>query len=57
LNKLQSDILKKSERCDAAGAPDSKDWIVDCTYQAIAYQPVTCAIAALAAIISGHVTC
>ena len=51
LDKLQNDILKKVDGCAVSGAPDSDDWIVDCTYQAIAYQRVTRAIEALRVIL------
>jgi hypothetical protein len=32
-NKLQNDILKRTNGCQDSGAPDANDWIVDCNAQ------------------------
>ena len=34
VDKIRNDILAKTDGCDASGAPDSNDWIIDCTIQA-----------------------
>ncbi len=37
LDKLQNDILGKTDGCAKSGAPDSNDWIKDCVSQAQVY--------------------
>lgn len=37
LDKLQNDILKKTDGCTTAGVPDKNDWIVNCTAQGRIY--------------------
>jgi Tol biopolymer transport system component len=37
LNKLQNDILKKTDGCAVSGAPDKNDWITNCKTQGILY--------------------
>jgi hypothetical protein len=37
LDKLQHDILRKTDGCANAGAPDSNDWIRDCASQGEVY--------------------
>lgn len=37
LDKLQNDILGKTDGCAAIGAPDNNDWILDCTAQGQVY--------------------
>lgn len=37
LDKLQNDILGKTDGCAAIGAPDNNDWILDCTAQSQVY--------------------
>ena len=37
LDKVNNDILAKTNGCAAAGAPDKNDWITDCTAQAQVY--------------------
>ncbi|MBW1953820.1 MAG: PKD domain-containing protein [Deltaproteobacteria bacterium] len=38
LDKLQNDLLLKTDGCAAAGAPDKNDWITTCEEQAVVYQ-------------------
>ena len=33
LDKIENDILKKSDGCASNGAPDKNDWILNCTGQ------------------------
>ena len=40
LEKLQNDILKKTDGCAVKGKPDSNDWIKDCGAQAQIYPDV-----------------
>jgi parallel beta-helix repeat protein len=47
LNKLQNDVLKKTDGCARSGAPDKDDWIATCEYQQIVYSRVTRTIQAL----------
>ncbi len=37
LDKLQNDILQKTNGCNAKGRPDRNDWISDCYGQDIVY--------------------
>lgn len=37
LDKLQHDILPKTDGCAAGGVPDANDWITDCAAQAQVY--------------------
>ena len=37
LNKIQNDILKKTDGCAISGAPDKNDWIMDCGDQNVIY--------------------
>jgi len=38
LDKLQNDLLAKTDGCAASGAPDKNDWIATCEEQAVVYQ-------------------
>jgi hypothetical protein len=40
IEKLQNDILKKTDGCALTGAPDKNDWIKDCTSQQKVYQQI-----------------
>ena len=44
LDKLENDILKKTDGCAAAGAPDRNDWIMRCAEQAPVYDAIRRAI-------------
>ncbi len=44
LDKLENDILKKTDGCAAAGAPDRNDWIMRCAKQAPVYDAIRRAI-------------
>ena len=44
LDKLENDILKKTDGCAAAGAPDRNDWIMSCAKQAPVYDAIRRAI-------------
>jgi len=46
LAKLSNDVLKKTDGCATAGAPDANDWIKDCAGQAQVY-PVLQGVVAL----------
>ena len=35
LDKLQNDILQKTDDCATEGSPDKNDWIITCENQAI----------------------
>lgn len=45
--KLTQKILPKTDGCALTGAPDSNDWITDCTTQADFYEPIVSAITML----------
>ena len=51
LNKLENDILKKTNGCANAGAPDKNDWIKDCESQAVIYPLIMDAIEKLQALL------
>ena len=40
INKLQNDLLKKTDGCAASGQPDKNDWITDCSSQSQVYQAI-----------------
>jgi hypothetical protein len=40
INKLQNDILAKTDGCAISGAPDKNDWITDCKTQATLYPQI-----------------
>jgi hypothetical protein len=40
LGQLQNDILVKTDGCATSGAPDKKDWIVNCPDQSKVYTPL-----------------
>lgn len=44
LDKLENDILKKTDGCAAAAAPDRNDWILRCAEQAPVYDAIRRAI-------------
>ncbi|MEW6683478.1 MAG: PKD domain-containing protein [Nitrospirota bacterium] len=44
LDKLQNDILGKTDGCATTGSPDKNDWIIDCDEQAMVYPLVMEAI-------------
>jgi len=44
LDKLENDILKKTDGCVETGAPDATDWILTCEDQTEVYPLVTRAI-------------
>ena len=37
LNKLENDILPKTDGCALRGAPDKNDWIKECATQQMVY--------------------
>ncbi|MHC4112951.1 MAG: PKD domain-containing protein, partial [Planctomycetota bacterium] len=37
LQKLESDVLRKTDGCALSGSPDKNDWIIDCSTQNIIY--------------------
>jgi hypothetical protein len=47
LDKLENDILQKTNGCAETGAPDKNDWIRDCDTQNQVYPFITEAIALL----------
>lgn len=47
LNKLENDILKKTDGCNLTDEPDSNDWITDCDAQNDVYPLIVDAIAFL----------
>jgi hypothetical protein len=47
LDKLENDILQKTNGCAETGAPDKNDWIQDCDTQNQVYPFITEAIALL----------
>ncbi|WP_320042293.1 LamG-like jellyroll fold domain-containing protein [uncultured Desulfobacter sp.] len=47
VSKLKNDIMKKTDGCTDAGAPDSNDWIIECYAQDDLYPLVTGAISLL----------
>ncbi len=53
LQKLENDIIPKTNGCAAAGAPDANDWITSCDTQADFYGPMTSLVAALRALTAG----
>jgi len=51
LDKLENDILKKTDGCAETGMPDSNDWIITCEAQAEVYPIVVHAIELLESLI------
>lgn len=51
LNKLEKDILKKTNGCAETGSPDRNDWITACDEQGPVYNQIIDAIALLQALI------
>jgi hypothetical protein len=51
LDKLQNDILGKTNGCATSGSPDANDWITSCAAQSPVYAKVAEAIAKLSAIL------
>lgn len=49
LQKLQNDILPKTDGCATSGAPDANDWILDCATQEDFHGPIAGLIAMLSA--------
>jgi alpha-tubulin suppressor-like RCC1 family protein len=49
LDKLQNDILAKTNGCAVTGQPDANDWIINCSAQSPVYAGVTAAITNLTA--------
>ncbi len=47
LDKLENDILKKTDGCAVTGAPDQNDWVMSCMQQALLYDAIQRAIAEL----------
>jgi hypothetical protein len=47
LDKLQNDILQKTNGCAGNGAPDKNDWIRNCDDQAMVYPLIMETIALL----------
>ena len=47
LDKLENDILKKTDGCATSGAPDKNDWIENCENQNLLYGPIMEAIGIL----------
>jgi hypothetical protein len=47
LDKLEHDILQKTNGCPETGKPDKNDWVIDCNAQAPVYAAVQAAIAAI----------
>ena len=50
LSKLENDILRKTDGCADAGAPDKNDWIKDCESQAVIYPLILDTIAKVQAL-------
>jgi hypothetical protein len=44
LDKLQNDILRKTDGCATSGAPDKNDWLTDCAAQGEVYPLIRQAI-------------
>jgi hypothetical protein len=44
LDKLQSDVLTKTDGCANEGEPDKNDWITDCQQQGVVYAEIMRAI-------------
>ena len=44
LDKLQNDILQKTDGCATESSPDKNDWIITCENQAIVYPLILRAI-------------
>jgi PKD repeat protein len=40
INKLQNDILAKTDGCAVSGSPDKNDWITDCSVQTVIYPQI-----------------
>lgn len=40
LQKLEKDVLPKTDGCATSGSPDANDWIEDCETQADFYEPI-----------------
>jgi hypothetical protein len=53
LQQLQNDILEKTNGCAISGAPDQKDWIVNCPDQSKVYTPLLNIIAEIKALRGG----
>ena len=51
LEKLENDILQKTDGCAVSGTPDKNDWLIDCQYQTTIYNYVSDAIETLRNII------
>jgi hypothetical protein len=51
LNKLENDILPKTNGCAESGAPDRNDWIRDCDSQSQVYPPIMEAIGLLGSLV------
>jgi len=51
LDKLENDILKKTDGCAETGMPDSNDWIITCESQSEVYPIVVHAIELLESLI------
>jgi hypothetical protein len=47
LNKLENDLLKKTDGCAEKGAPDKNDWITTCPQQEVVYSLIMDAITML----------
>lgn len=47
LDKLENDILKKTDGCATSGSPDRNDWIQDCDDQSLIYPLIMDAISLL----------
>lgn len=47
LNKLENDILNKTDGCLVAGLPDKNDWLINCNAQGLVSPLITRAIALL----------
>lgn len=51
LEKLQNDILRKTNGCATSGIPDKNDWIIDCAAQGIVHPCLLEAIAKVGALL------
>jgi hypothetical protein len=52
LDKLENDILAKTNGCAESGAPDNNDWITDCASQSQVYALIMEAIGLLNSLVS-----
>ncbi|MFQ5719757.1 MAG: hypothetical protein ACE5IK_09410 [Acidobacteriota bacterium] len=51
VDKLQNDLLAKTDGCAAGGAPDANDWVADCAVQEVLFAEINRILIAVAALI------